>query len=90
MPTESVMSHKEEQAEFRRLKAERKARIEREHVEREAKKEMLRQMFRVYISHDEMMDIVMQRGHEIDEILSVETTEGGWKLVCLHRKKLDA
>ena len=77
-------NHQAQQAEYRRLKAEKKARIEREDRERREKKRFLDRQKALFISHDELVELL---GPRLDTdgltILNINPLEGGWKITMI-------
>lgn len=74
------MNHLQQQAEYRRLKAEYKARLAREEEARQKEKDMLRLQEHAFISHDDLLKAI---GCPDTQILSVNPVEGGWKITLI-------
>lgn len=83
------MDHRLAQAEFRRLKAERAARIAQEQFARAAGQQALASMRRYTLSHDDVAETVARCHESVPddlEILSLEPTEGGWIVTARTRE----
>jgi len=88
------VSHKEQQAEFRRLKAERKSRLETEDAERKSWQSFLQSQRQLFLSHDDLLNLaVIPKLIGKDwfqfqplSIINIEPCEGGWRINLIERK----
>jgi hypothetical protein len=82
------ISHKEQQAEYRRLKTERKLRLEREDTARRKTQSYLAMQRHIILSHDQIVGMLrhdLDRGEsewnwEEIKIINIEPIEGGWRI----------
>ena len=75
-----MSAHREEQAEYRRLKAERRERLAREEEERKKRKHFLQIQKRRFVSHNDLLEMLQLPD---GKIVAVSPVEGGWVITYL-------
>ena len=83
------MDHKAQQAEYRRLKAERKARVLADEQKRKDRIAFKNLQKKVLLSHDDLLGLITEGWFHVPDdlkILSISPVEGGWCINMIEEK----